>query len=111
MRPASKFKNIKETRNGMKFSSKKEARRHDELMLMQKFGIINSLQLQVKYELIPPMKLLRKTERAVHYVADFVYYTKDGQLVVEDVKGIKTRDYIIKRKMMAFIHGIEILET
>jgi len=45
----------------------------------------------------------------VDYVADFVYET-DGFLVVEDVKGLKTRDYVLKRKMMLYMHGIRIQE-
>ncbi|GAB4464458.1 MAG: hypothetical protein OHK0044_01870 [Burkholderiaceae bacterium] len=52
----------------------------------------------------------RVVERAVKYIADFVY-TKDGKMVVEDTKGCRTRDYVIKRKLMLYVHGIRILET
>lgn len=94
------------------FDSKAEERRWYELSLMEKAGEIKALQRQVKYELIPSQKIDKKVvERAVTYVADFVYYTPDGQLVVEDVKGMKTTDYIIKRKLMLWIHGIRIKET
>jgi len=49
-------------------------------------------------------------ERACTYVADFSY-TENGRRVVEDTKGMKTRDYIIKRKLMLYVHGIRIKET
>jgi len=52
----------------------------------------------------------RCVERACDYVADFVYMNKDGQKVVEDTKGYKTKDYIIKRKLMLMFHGIRIRE-
>ena len=48
-------------------------------------------------------------ERACSYIADFVYMER-GEKVVEDVKGVKTKDYIIKRKLMLFIHGIKVRE-
>jgi hypothetical protein len=48
-------------------------------------------------------------EREVSYVADFVY-TQDGKTIVEDTKGFKTKDYIIKRKLMLYVHGIRIKE-
>lgn len=116
-----KYRNRKITYNGEKYDSVKEYRRHDELKLLEKAGKISGLQRQVKFELIPaqrepdtigkrggvrPGKLL---ESAVCYYADYVY-TKDGKTVVEDVKGLRTPVYIIKRKLMLYIHGIRIEE-
>ena len=49
-------------------------------------------------------------ERAVHYIADFVYKDKDGELIVEDTKGFRTADYIIKRKLMLWVYNIRIKE-
>jgi hypothetical protein len=49
-------------------------------------------------------------EREVAYIADFVY-TEDGKRIVEDSKGFKTKDFIIKRKLMLYMHGIRIKET
>ena len=103
------------------YSSKAEARRAAELKLLQKAGTIRNLREQVRYELIPK----QGDEHACHYVADFEYevftrvvFNKDSvamfeawKTVVEDCKGMKTRDYIIKRKLMLFRHGIRILET
>jgi len=52
----------------------------------------------------------RCIEKAVVYVADFTYQ-KDGQMIVEDTKGMKTKDYIIKRKLMLYVHGIRVREV
>ena len=101
-----KYHNIKtKTADGIVHDSRKEARRWCELKLLEKAGKITDLQRQVKFELIPK----QDGERACHYVADFVY-TEDGKKVVEDTKGSKTKDYIIKRKLMLYIHGIKIRE-
>ena len=65
---------------------------------------------QVAFELIPAQKAGGRSERACKYVADFVY-TKSGEVVVEDVKGHRTPEYIIKRKLMLWRHGIAIQEV
>lgn len=107
----SKYRSRKVTANGMVFDSKKEYIRYCELALLQKAGQISNLQRQVKYELIPSQKVGGKVaERACTYVADFVYQ-ENGKTVVEDTKGYKTKDYIIKRKLMLYIHGIRITEV
>lgn len=98
----SKYKSI---RVG-KHASKKENRRATELAMMQQAGLISELSEQVKYVLIPK----QEGERAVTYTADFRYF-QDGAWVVEDSKGFKTQQYVIRRKLMQFIHGIRILET
>ena len=93
------------------FDSRKEEARYAELALMQRAGLIQDLQRQVKFELIPSQyKDGKCVYRSCSYVADFVYRQK-GELVVEDSKGFKTPDYIIKKKLMLFIHGIIIKET
>lgn len=107
-RPA-KYRNEKTRRGELTFDSKAEAERYDELRLMLLAGEINDLQLQVPFELIPAQKARSRTERACRYVADFVY-TRNGEVVVEDVKGHRTPEYIIKRKLMLWRHGIEIKE-
>ena len=108
---ANKYGNQKAIVNGIEFDSKREARRYMELEVMARAGEIQNLQRQVKYELLPNQKIDGKVvERAVAYVADFVY-EKDGEAVVEDTKGHRTRDYILKRKMMLFFHGIRIREV
>ena len=116
-----KYRNKKTTVNGIVFDSKKEAKRYNELLAFEKAGIITDLRTQVKFVLIPaqrgpdsigpkggrkPGKLL---ERECAYVADFVYFI-DGKMVVEDVKGERTKDYIIKRKLMLWVKNIIITE-
>lgn len=100
------------------YDSKKERRRAFELRMLEKAGEIESLKEQVPYELIPSqyetINGKRKCiERSVKYIADFQYIDKDGNLVVEDVKSAatKTDSYIIKRKLMLYIHGIKIKEV
>ena len=127
MRYRNKYYNVKtKTSDGQVFDSMKEARRWEQLLLLLKAGEITELQRQVAYELIPDQyetyerygkrgqRLkdgVRLVERKVEYVADFVYTTKTGENVVEDTKGVKTKDYIIKRKLMLAVHSIRIKEV
>lgn len=108
----SKYKNSKVEIGKNVFDSKKEAQRFTELELLVKNGAISNLQRQVKFELIPSQKIDGKVaERACSYVADFVYKDKEGNTIVEDTKGFRTADYIIKRKLMLYVHGIRIKEV
>ena len=109
--------------DGIVFDSKKEAKRFQELSLLEKAGTIQNLKRQVKFVLIPAQyetfldctgrtkkKLVKKClERECSYIADFVY-TENGNTVVEDTKGFRTKDYIIKRKLLLYVHGIRIRE-
>lgn len=104
-------------------ASKKEHNRAAQLKLWQRAGIISNLREQVPFELIPaqygecgtdlkgkPVRLC--VERSCKYIADFVYTVNEtGETVVEDTKGVRTKYYIIKRKLMLFIHGIRIREV
>lgn len=107
-----KYKNKKVMIDGIKFDSKKEANRYQELKLMQRAGIISDLQRQVKYVLIPSQKGNdgKVIERPCTYIADFVYIDENGKTVVEDTKGYRISDYKIKRKLMLYIHGVKINE-
>lgn len=107
-----KYRNRKTAVDGILFDSKLEAKRYTELKLMEKAGEISDLQLQVKYTLIGSQKLNnRVVERPITYVADFVYtLNSSGESVVEDTKGVRTKEYILKRKMMLYFHGIRIKE-
>jgi hypothetical protein len=91
--------------DGKIFASKKECRRYEELLVLQRIGAIRCLQTQVEYVLIPK----QVGERKCSYFADFVYYDAIDQIHVEDTKGFKTKDYIIKRKLMLQL-GIRIEE-
>lgn len=109
--------------DGITFDSRKEARRYTDLKLLERAELIKDLQLQVKFELIPiqrePDTIGKRggvikgkvIERPVTYIADFVYIITDtGEKVVEDTKGFRTQEYIIKRKLMLYIHGLRIRE-
>lgn len=95
------------------YDSKKECNRARQLKLMARAGLISDLREQVRYKLIPSQHCDDGTlERAVHYVADFVYTDNEtGRTVVEDTKGVRTKEYIIKRKLMLYVHGIRIKEV
>lgn len=96
-----KYRNTKVVIDGIKFDSKKEAHRYIELKLLVKAGEIKALQLQPKFELQPLFKRDGKTIRAINYIGDFSYEHKN-KLVVEDTKGFKTKDYLLKKKMFMY---------
>ena len=107
---------------GQKFDSRKEGRRYAELLALQKAGAISGLRRQVKYVLLPAQREPDRVgkrggtirgkliEREVAYYADFVYQ-EDGKTVVEDVKGFRTPEYVLKRKMMLYFYQIRIREV
>lgn len=121
-----KYGNKKVYVDGKVFDSVKEYRRYTELKLLEAAGVISDLRWQVRFELIPAqydtIRNYSKTgkrlkdkqkcvERAVEYIADFVYTDTDGCEVVEDTKGKRTKEYIIKRKLMRYLKGITIQEV
>lgn len=115
--------NKKVTLHGIEFDSMKEARRYSELRLLEIAGEIRDLKVHVTFELIPaqfePSTVGKRggihkgkcLERACKYIADFTYYDRDGQYVVEDCKGFREEDYRIKRKLMLYLKQIRIKET
>lgn len=108
-----KYNNKKITVDGQVFDSKKEANRYKELRLLEKAGAIKDLRMQVKFTLIPAQRdeaTGKVIERECSYKADFVY-EEDGKTVVEDVKGFRTKEYVIKRKLMLWRYGIRIREV
>lgn len=110
---ANKYGNKKWELDGKTFDSQLEARRYQELRYLLRAGIITDLQLQVPFELIPTQRVGGKVvERPAKYIADFVYM-ENGQRVVEDVKSPATRtpQYILKRKLMLWVHGIRVREV
>lgn len=110
--PTNKYQAQKCVYNGEEFDSHKELRRYLELRLLERSGEITGLKRQVKFELIPVQKDEKGKciERAVTYIADFVYKDKQGKMIVEDTKGMRTKEYVIKRKLMFYFHGIRIKE-
>lgn len=105
-----KYHNKKVEYDGIKFDSVKEKNRYIGLKQLERLGVIQNLQRQVKYELQPSFKLNGKTIRSITYIADFVYI-QDGVEVIEDVKGSKymeTEAFKIKKKMFEYKYGKEI---
>lgn len=118
-----KYNNKKVTVDGVTFDSKREAKRYQELLLLEKVGAIRDLKRQEKYVLIPAQyepdiigpkggrKRGRIIERECSYYADFTYWDNErGCQVVEDTKGMRTKEYVIKRKLMLQVYGIRIIE-
>ena len=109
-----KYGNRKTKYDGRTFDSKKEERRYRQLADMETAGLISDLRTQVKFVLIPTQKdpaTGKVLERECSYFADFVYVdTTTSTTVIEDVKGFRTADYIIKRKLMLERYGIRIQE-
>lgn len=107
---------------GLQFDSKKEAKRYQELKLLEAAGKIEDLKTQVKFRLLPAQREPdtvgpkggkikgRVIEREVSYIADFVY-VENGQMIVEDTKGMRTPEYVIKRKLLLYMTGIKIREV
>ena len=94
----SKYKNKKVQIDMYVFDSIAESRRYKELALLEKVGEIENLQLQPKFLLQESFKKNGKTYRKIEYIADFIYEEK-GKVIVEDVKGMETKEFKIKRKL------------
>lgn len=132
-RVQNKYGNKKITVDGETFDSKKEYNRYCELKLLERAKIISNLRRQEKFMLIPTqyektdetykkgknkgeLKRGKLLEKECSYIADFVY-TENGETVVEDIKGYRDPSsagyakFVIKRKLMLYIHGIRIKEV
>lgn len=93
--------------DGIRFASRREGERYRQLLLMQKAGVIEGLRLQVPYTLIAKSS----HGRAIRYIADFVYFDRERKRpVIEDVKGVRTDVYKLKKRLMAEL-GYEIAEV
>lgn len=111
MNPGQKYRNKPTVVDGIRFDSKKEAARWMQLQLLQSNGEVRNIQRQVAFKIEVGGKLICR------YKADFVYEACRGLQapawvqVVEDVKGVKTPIYTLKKKLMRACHNIEIVET
>lgn len=108
----SKYNNKKTSRQvGAKtfeFDSLKEAKRFDELILLLKAKKISNLEVQPEYVLCKSFKHDGKTVRGTKYIGDF-RYTKDGKTIVEDTKGFRTKEYMVKKKWFLTIYGDKLI--
>ena len=103
-----KYRSCKVEMDGVTFDSKREASRYLELKQMVKDGTIKDLVLQPSFELQEGFTNSKgKKVRPIIYKADFSYTDADGQCVVEDVKGMETKDFKLKRKMFDFKYGFK----
>jgi hypothetical protein len=103
---ATKYHNIRTEHNGIQFDSRKEGHRYQELLLLQRAGDIQDLELQPRYDLIV------NGHKCGFYKGDFRY--KDvatGLTIVEDVKGVRTAVYMLKKKLVKALYGVEIVEV
>lgn len=110
----SKYHAVKCELNGEHFDSLREMRRWQELKILERAGEIHDVMRQVPFELIPAQRdpdTCKVIEHSVVYRADFCYTTKEGKFVVEDAKGMRTPAYVIKRKLMLYVHRIRITEV
>ena len=99
----SKYRSTKAMIDDIVFDSMKERKRYCELKLLEKAGKIKDLSLQHKFELQPSFKKNGTTFRKITYIADFVYFDLERmKIVVEDVKGYKTKEYLLKKKLFEF---------
>lgn len=98
----SKYRAVKATADGIVFDSKKERDYYCYLKMLQQAGEVEDIRCQVEYELQPKFKHGGKTIRAIKYIADFVVTNKDGTVDVIDVKGFRTKEYMLKKKILLF---------
>jgi len=85
--------------NGIVFDSRKEAGKYIELKLLQRAGEVVDIQLQPEFVLVSDFEHRGKKVRGIKYTADFLVRWRDGRVQVIDVKGYRTRDYIIRKKL------------
>ena len=100
-----KYNAKKATFDGITFDSKAEMNRYCELKLMEKAKEISHLILQPEFLLLEGFRYKGKKIQSMKYIADFQYIEKDGTEVVEDVKGFKTKEYNIKKKLFLHKYG------
>ncbi len=108
-----KYKNQPQVVGSETYRSKREMRRHQELLLLERAGRIRELQREVPFELAPKVKIdgEDRARPALRYMADYVYIDADGRLVVEDSKGMSTDVFRLKKHLMKSVHGIDVREV
>jgi len=97
----SKYNAVKTEIDGITFDSKIESKRFANLKLLERAGVIENLKLQPRFLLQEGFTYNGHKERKIEYVADF-QYERDGQTIVEDVKGQRTEVYKLKRKLFLY---------
>lgn len=111
MKTTRKYRNTPVVVDGIKFDSMHEARRWQQLKLLERAGKISLLERQVPYELAPSVKLVneKRARPAIRCVIDFRYFSaEEARIVIEDAKGLETPVSRIKRHLMKSVHGIDV---
>lgn len=103
-KPKAKYYAKKVEKYGRLWDSKKELREYEKLLDLKESGEIEAIELQPKFELQPAFRYQGKAQRAITYKADFKVTYKDGHIEIIEVKGFKTRDYAMRKKMFLFRH-------
>lgn len=108
----SKYRNIKTVVDGITFDSKREAARWQELKLLERAGHVRGLERQVSYELAPGVKFdgAKRKQPALRLIVDFAYNEGDRR-VLEDVKGVVTTAFTIKRHLLKHLTGLDVRLT
>ena len=106
-----KYHNKKVIIDGIKFDSQKEGNYYLKLKMLERAGKIKDLKLQVPFVLLETFKVDDRTYRKTKYIADFTYFDNKNKFHVIDVKGYRTKEYGLKKKLMAWKYGIEIEEV
>ncbi len=91
--------------DGYLFDSQAEARRYGELLLLERAGEIADLELQPEFVLLEDFEHEGRRVRGIRYRADFRYLDKTGRVIVEDVKGHRTKEFLLKWKILLFRYG------
>jgi hypothetical protein len=104
-RPATKYGNRRVTEDGIPFDSLAELRRYRELRMLEAAGVIAGLEVHPRYPLVV------NGVKVGSYEADFRYVTPEGETVIEDVKGVRTSTYKLKKRLVEALYGIQVVEV
>lgn len=103
---SSKYHNQRTEHKGIQFDSRKEKARYQELLYMERAGLISNLELQPRYDLVV------NEHKLGFYRGDFRYVdVATGAVVLEDCKGVRTAVYMLKKKLVKALYGVEISEV
>jgi hypothetical protein len=105
-----KYHATKTTVDGIIFDSRKESARYGTLRLLEQAGKISKLQLQVSFIVLDDYNFMGKKKKGISYIADFVY-VEGGKVHIEDVKGVRTPVYRLKKKLFEAKYNLPIEEV
>jgi len=85
--------------DGIKFDSMAESNQYLELKMLEQAGEISDLTLQPKFTVLDAFEHEGKLMRGINYTPDFMYFDHNGMQTVVEVKGMETRDYLLRKKL------------